>query len=164
MKKKVGKRGKGLLERETIRDLAERMLKQGIGKLKRKGWIRPRAFILADNERVYIKPLEFSDNPVDRLAVAHQLREIASTVRAKAILFISDVFFTNNLYGPRPSQAPDRREAIFVYGEDTKGNFAIMQEYEWTLKNKIKLRQKRVSEDDDTIGGMFTGLLQASTT
>jgi len=139
---------------EELKNEVRKILELGIKFLKEDGRTPPMAFLYTDHGNLCVDKLDFSNKP----KMMKNLRLISKESEAYMVIVMSDIFM-GDLYGPRPSQSPNKRRAMFIYGENKHNNYGIAQEYKTDKTNKVKLGGKTIF-DIDQMEGPMTGILK----
>ena len=132
---------------EELKNEVRKILELGIKFLKEDGRTSPMAFIYTNHKNLFVDNLDFSNKP----KLMKKLRLISKESEAYMVIIMYNIFM-GDLYGPRPSQAPDKRRAIFVYGKNNDDNFGIAQEYRTDRTNTVKLGRKTIYGKDQMQG------------
>jgi len=132
---------------EELKNKVRKTFELGIKFLKEDGRTSPMAFFYTNYENFCIDPLDFSN----KSKTLKKLRLISKESGALMVIIMCNIFM-GDLDGPRPSQAPNKRRAIFVYGKNKHDNFGIAKEYEVDKTNTVKLGKKTIYDKDQMQG------------
>jgi hypothetical protein len=142
--------------RDEFREIAEDIMESAVKELEETGTVSPKFFFFTEDGKMYGVSIPFADDQ-DKPRVRAEVAVLAKKLEAKRLIFLSDVF-VGDIDGPPPSEAPKRKEAISLLGEDGNDTFHILQEYRRKRKGKRIKMGKRVETDNTT--GLFTGILE----
>ncbi len=143
-------------DKNELKEIADDIMESAVNELRKTGTVIPKVFFVTDNGSMYVAPIPWKDDQ-GKLQARAEAALLAKKLEAKRLIFLADGFM-GDIDGPPPSQAPNRKEALLLIGEDGNDTFGILQEYRRKHKNKRIKMGKRVKWDDPR--GLFAGMLK----